>query len=406
MRISNWGGLSHATGLCLLLGCAGADGGLTPAPTDVVADRGPGQPSRGRPWRDPGVLADASTSSGETPTEPTPSDDAGAPSELSPSEPAPTEPAPTEPASSTGLDGLAPLPTELASTLRWPEAPRITREVTVRTASELAEAVRVSGTRVRVLGAVGGGISVPVDDIEILADDATSLGILNIGRGVARVRVVGGAWAGIHLAIPAQFSSGGAEHRAEWIVEDVLVEDVRVRSGDTAFALRGHRVAVLRSEVRAERYSVWSGDMGPFQSQDVILHENDFDSAGPEPTVRLVQVLRTATVANRITNTFKHNYRIHGTSDLAFAGRNLLVNTGVMLGRMPGDDLRRIWFDDNVLHHVSPDLFNPEGTIDALHATGNVAYTDVWSCLVCGGTPAGWTVRDNRVLPYIPAPPR
>jgi hypothetical protein len=390
-----WGFLPHAIGLCLLLGCGNAGGGLE-AP-GVVAEPIPSRPvprvRRDAGWR---VADDAGTPSEPTdPVVPPVDPDAGTPGEPEP------EP-PEEPAPPTGIAALGALPAELSG-LRWPESPRITREVTVRTASELASAVAVSGTRVRVVGAVGGGITVPVDDIEILADDATSLGMLNIARGVARVHVVGGAWAGIHMAIPAQFSPS-VSYRAEWIVEDVLIEGVRVRSGDTAFALRGHRIAVVRSRAQAERYSVWSGDMGPYESQDVILHENDFRSAGPEATVRLVQVLRSATVANRLTNTVKHNYRIHGTSDLVYAGRNLLVMTGVMLGRMPGDDLRRIWFDDNVLHHDVPDLFNPEGGIDALHATGNVAYTNVWDCFYCGAPPSGWTVRDNTVRPYTPAP--
>ena len=131
---------------------------------------------------------------------------------------------------------------------------------------------------------------------------------------------------------------------------------------------------------------------------------NSFDSAGPESTVRLVSVLRTATIENRIANSNKHNYRIHGTSDLAYARDNLLINTGVMLGRMAGDTLNRIWFDDNVFHHVAPDLFNPDGAIGSLRARRNLAMTDVWSCFYCGSTPAGWDIADNVVAPYTPAP--
>jgi hypothetical protein len=273
----------------------------------------------------------------------------------------------------------------------------------VHTADELAREVGVPGTRVHVVGAVGGSIGIGVDDVEILADDATSLGGLLVARGVSRAHVSGGAWTSVELAIPANFYPS-VEYRDEWMVEDVLLEGVRVSAGDTAFAIRGRRIAIVRSVAEAARYSVWCGDTGPFQSEDVIVSGNDFRSAGAEATVRLVQVLRSATVHNRLENGTKHNYRVHGTSDLNYAARNLLVKTGVMLGRMPGDDLGRVWFDDNELHHDVPDLFNPDGGIDALHATGNVAYTNVWDCFYCAGVMPGWTVSDNVVHPYVPAP--
>lgn len=391
MNKLEWGILPQMA-LCLLVGCAGPETAEPPA-------------DDGAPWA-PRVASDAGAplDGAEAPVEDEPPME-GTSGEEPPAdsgdEPSESE-APVPGVPDDGLAALQPLPAEMAG-LRWPEAPRITREVVARSAAELASAVRVAGTRVRVLGAVGGSVGVPSSDVEILSDDATSLGTLSVARGVSRVRVVGGAWTSIQTAIPAQFGSS-VQYRDEWMVQDVLIEGVRVRSGDTAFAIRGRRIAIVRSQAWAERYSVWCGDVGPLRSEDIILHQNDLRSAGPEPTVRLVQLLRSATVDNRLSNTFKHNYRVHGTSDLNYAGRNLLVGTGTMLGRMPGDDLGRVWFDDNVLHHDAPDLFNPEASIDALHATGNIAYTNVWSCFFCGGAASAWTIRDNVIRPYRPAP--
>src|SRR5690606_32092207 len=258
-------------------------------------------------------------------------------------------------------------------------------------------------TRIRINGARGGEVRVSANDIEIIADEGTSLGRLGIGQSVSRVRIEGGTWSAIHLALPASYYPS-YEHRPEWMVSDVTIEGVHVIAPDMAFEIRGRRIAILRSRADAVRYSVWCGDTGPSQSEDIILHENVFVSSGPEATVRLVQVLRSATIGNTLSNTGKHNYRVHGTSDLNYAADSLLVGTGVMLGRMPGDDLNRVWFDDNVFHHTAPDLFNPEDGINVLHATGNVAHTNVWSCFFCRGAQPGWTVTDNEIRPYTPAP--
>lgn len=314
--------------------------------------------------------------------------------------PEPTDPEPTDPP--TGVETLGPLPAAMAG-LRWPEQPRITREVTVTSAGQASAEASVAGTRIFIEGARGGDVSVSANDVEIIADDATRLGRLGLGRGVSRVRIEGGTWSAIHLALPAQYYPS-VEHRPEWMVSDVTIEGVHVIAPDMAFEIRGRRIAILRSRADAVRYSVWCGDTGPMQSEDVILHENVFVSSGPEATVRLVQVLRSATIDNTLSNTGKHNYRIHGTSDLNYAAQNLLVGTGVMLGRMPGDDLGRTWFDDNVFHHSAPDLFNPERTIGALHATGNVAHTNVWDCFYCGSVQPGWTVGENEIRPYTPPP--
>lgn len=339
------------------------------------------------------------------PTEPGPIDPAQPnpePPGSEPTDPAPMEPEPSEPEPPTGIDTLGPLPPAMAG-LRWPEQPRTTREVTVRSAAELTREASVAGTRILVRGAVGGNANVSANDIEIIADEATSLGRLSVGRGLSRVRIEGGRYTAIFISQPAQYWPS-VEYRDEWMVSDVTIEGVHVVAPDMAFEIRGRRIAILRSRADAVRYSVWCGDTGPFSSEDIILHENVFVSAGPEATVRLVEVQRSATIANTLSNTSKHNYRIHGTSDLNYAAGNLLVGTGVMLGRMPGDDLGRVWFDDNVFHHTAPDLFNPDTGIDALHATGNVAYTNVWSCFYCPAPQPGWTLERNEIRPYTPPP--
>ena len=258
------------------------------------------------------------------------------------------------------------------------------------------------GTRVMANGVTGGALTISQDDVEIVADAATRLGVVTLDRGVHRVRVQGGHYGGFRLSAPVSYYPTH-EVRPEWMVEDVWIESVTVDSADMAFELRGRRIAVTHSDVTAARYSVWSGDVDPLQSEDIILYDNVFDSAGPEATVRLVSVLRSVTRENRLVNTFKHNYRIHGLSDLNYASHNVLVNTGTMLGRMPGDTLGTVWFDDNVFHHDAPDLFNPDAAIGRLIARGNTAYTSHGS-FYGGGMSPGWVVSGNTVAPYRPAP--
>ena len=299
------------------------------------------------------------------------------------------------------MAGLGALPSELSG-LRWPTAPRVTRTVTARTFSELVAAVSVAGTRVNAVGVTGGALTLSQSDVEILADASTRLGNVTVDRGVHRVRIQGGHYAGVALSAPVSYYPTH-EVRAEWMVEDVWIEGVTVDSPDMALQLRGRRIAVTHSDVRAARYSVWSGDVEPFQSEDIILYDNVFDSAGPEATVRLVSVLRSVTRECRLVNTNKHNYRIHGLSDLNYASHNVLVNTGTMLGRMPGDTLGTVWFDDNVFHHTAPDLFNPDAGIARLIARDNTAYTSHGS-FYGGGMSPGWILSGNTVAPYRPAP--
>lgn len=294
---------------------------------------------------------------------------------------------------------LGSLPSELGE-LKWPARPTVTREVTVTSADQLQAAVEQPGTRVVARGVRGGDVRITVNDIEIVADESTSLGQLSIGQRVRRVRVEGGRWTAVRIEIPASFS-GGANYQPDLMAEDIWLEDMTVDSGgETAYEIRGKRIAILKSDVTAGRYSVWCGDTASFQTEDLILYDNVFRSAGPEATVRFVSVLRSAVVSNVLSNTYKHNYRIHGTSDLNYAADNLLVGTGVMLGTMEGDHLGRVWFDDNVMHQTAPDLFNPSPAIETLVARRNLAYVDGRSGFYEGPVAAGWTISENQVAPY------
>jgi hypothetical protein len=317
--------------------------------------------------------------------------------------PAPA-PAPTAPATAGTLYPLGDAPAALG--IRWPAAPVIARTVDATTLAAANTAASTPGTRVRISGALAGTIAVRANDVELQFAAGASTGVIRIARGLSRIAIRGGRVEHVEIELPATFWPA-EEWRAEWMTNDVLIDGVEANALDTAFLMRaGRRIAILRSRATAARYSVWFGDTATFESEDVILAGNRFVSAGPEATVRLVHVRRSAVVDNRIENNgSKHNYRIHGRSDLNWASRNMLVRSGMMLGTMAGDAIGTQWFDDNVLFHSNPSLL--EINLDSprvLSIQGNTVYSNVWSCIVCRTAPSGWTIADNTMLPYT-APP-
>jgi hypothetical protein len=235
--------------------------------------------------------------------------------------------------------------------------------------------------------------------------DGVELDRVVIEHGAKRVALNGGRYGSILLALPAEFAPA-ERSRPDWQVEDVIIDGVSVRATGIAFELYGKRIAVVRSKAYAGTYSIWSGPVLGLGNEDILIAGNDFHSAGPEATVRLVSATRSVTIDNRLRNSFKHNYRVHGASSLAYAARNTLINTGMMCGTMDADHIDKLWFDDNTFFQEAPDLFNLDtGRIQFVHAEGNTAYDDHHRCFWCEPVPSGWRIEHNQVLPYRKPPP-
>jgi hypothetical protein len=287
----------------------------------------------------------------------------------------------------------------------WPAAPMTTREVSVTTTAEANREAATAGTRIRVTGALAGTVSIAASDVELLLAEGASIEHLMVQNRLSRILVRGGRFGAIELQIPGTYYPAEEWHR-EWMVTDLLIDRVDVDSADTAFLMRaGIRIAITNSHGRAARYNVWFGDSADFESEDVILAGNVFDSAGPEATVRLVHTRRSATVANRLVNTLKHNYRTHGRSEFNWASRNVMVNSGVMLGTLPDDVVGRQWLESNTFYHDQPSLADLDRDIATIYIRDNVVYSNVWNCLVCMGYPDTWEVANNTVMPYQAPPP-
>jgi hypothetical protein len=138
--------------------------------------------------------------------------------------------------------------------------------------------------------------------------------------------------------------------------------------------------------------------------EDLIVASSTFRSAGPEATIRMHDVVRSVVVDNVLENGAKHNYRVHGRSDLAYAARNVLVRTGVMIGNQPGDRVGAVFFEANTLYHDAPSLLEIEiPAIRRFVCRGNTVYTDRWDRLYAyDGIGDGWTIEANTRLPYRP----
>jgi hypothetical protein len=293
----------------------------------------------------------------------------------------------------------------------WPAAPKITRSVDVSTQADFNKAASVAGTLITVKTAISGRASITASDIEVHMASGASLGGLTISKALKRIALYGGHYTGtIELSQASQFYPSRVDNPA-WAIEDVMIDGISVRSASTtALLLRGHRVALLRSFAYGADYAVYSDTVKNDQVSDIIIAGNNLQAEGRQATVRLINVRNSVTVDNRITDLLltgsKHDYRVHGISDQVFAARNELVNGGVMIGTMSGDDVGHIWFDSNTLHHKTADMFNVNTTVvHVLHAHDNLAYSDVWSCFYCGRAPSGWDVANNVDKPYTDPPP-
>jgi uncharacterized protein YegP (UPF0339 family) len=300
---------------------------------------------------------------------------------------------------------LGGLPAELE--IRWPEPPTIEQEETITSTD--GDTVRCDRPHTRYLIETEvNRLVVGASDVAIAVAEEARVGSAFVEREVARVRFDGGRYGSIELAVPADFTTDPPTWREAWLVADVLVEGVDIDAPDGGLILRGKRIAVLSSRIHARRYPIWVGDTDDFRSEDVIVADSELVADGPEATLRMVSVLRSVVVDNVLSNPQKHNYRVEGASDLAFAARNTLVDAGLMLASQPGDDVGTVWFRENVLHHRTHSLLvvdDPPGSqLRRFVASDNTVYSDDWDCFLCVEAPAGWDVVEHTIRPYQPYP--
>jgi hypothetical protein len=214
------------------------------------------------------------------------------------------------------------------------------------------------------------------------------------------LRVRGGTLATLEMAVPMDYWAGGAPDPA-LMASDLTVECVTVIAPDSAFIVRGPWVAILGADVHAERYSLFAGDTGAIPIEDLIVAHSVLRSAGPEATYRVHNAVRSVVAYTTLSNTFKHNYRVHGHSERNYIGDSVLAGTGAMIGREPGDALDRVFFVRNVLYYDGPTgLFLVDQlNVRRLVVTDNVAFSD--EPFTVPSSP-DWEIARNTTYPYQP----
>lgn len=332
------------------------------------------------------------------------------------------------------------LPSEL--TINWPAPPRIEQTVEISAPPDDGE-LRVEQAHTRLIIATNlERLTLAASDIEVQVNEGVHIGKLFIERALKRFWITGGSFGSIEMATLTDYSSTPPVSNEAWLIEDVLVNNVQVitvvpedlsaldnQNTFSGFYLKGKRIALLNSRVQAFHYSVWvwaNTDTSDFPCEDIILAGNVFESAGLESTVRLVSVQRSVVVDNQFVNvgkrfpdgalTLKHNYRIHGRSDLNFAGRNTLLKGGLKFVSEPNDFVGTVWFINNVMYHFT----SPGGVLDLgsgsdvvpltarlryLFMTNNVIFSEAVMEQLLENVPRQWRIENNyyRRLPQLEA---
>jgi hypothetical protein len=286
----------------------------------------------------------------------------------------------------------------------WPALPVIADELHVSTDAELRDALALrGGARISVSGIHPGLYVLARSDVELVLDADAFIEHLLIARSQHRVRVLGGTFAAIEMMPPVDFPNGGTEPEAALMATDVTIECVAVHAPDTAFLVRGHRVAILGADVTAERYSLYAGDAAPLPIDDVIVAHSVFRSAGPEATYRLESVRRSVVAHTTLSNPLKHNWRVHGDSERNYIGDSALVGTGAMIGWIEGDSVERAWVTRNTVYYDGSSglLLAEPARVSRLVVTDNAIYSDE---PFDPGSGPQWTVARNAIHPYQ-APP-
>jgi hypothetical protein len=306
----------------------------------------------------------------------------------------------------------APAPSAGGYEARRAALPVTNREVSVSTAAAFNEAAAVAGTRIVVTASQTGALSVSANDIDVQVQSGVSLGVLRVERGVHRVRVSGGTFQQVILSEPVVYWPS-EQVREEWVVEDVTLDNLTIRTPRTGSEMLiglnayARRLSLTNSRISAWAYAVWSGSRNAIPSQDFFFEDNIFESDGPEATVRLVSIQGATLRRNRLTNGLatdaisKHNFRVHGVSTDVLFEQNVLVYSGTMNGTMEGDDVDRFIIRNNTFHQLRPDLFNIDpARVRNFTAANNTAYSNIHSCFVCVSAPSSWSVSGNQLQPY------
>jgi len=299
-----------------------------------------------------------------------------------------------------------------------PVMPVITQEISVTNEHELYAAAKQPGTRIIVSADIPNASLISGSDVEVVAT-GYQLGQMTLEHSSHRVRFIGGQYQRINVNPPTVWWPA-FESNPAWFSTDVSIQDVSfVNPSGIAISVGGKRVAILNNTCQVRDYCIWgTSDLG---IEDLIVAGNHFVTQGVQANIRLVSITRSVVVENYLESLVKHNYRIHGISDLIYAARNTLVGAGALMGGCDApyyDQIGQVWHHNNVHHHIgnnstfqvgewtppSQGCTEPFGVQD-MDARNNILYSDIAPFWTYGTPPGHWIDENNQVFPYQPYAP-
>lgn len=180
-------------------------------------------------------------------------------------------------------------------------------------------------------------------------------------------------------------------------VDSVDFDGASGGDGGTAMELRVTRAHIHDCTSNVTKYSIWCN-----ASDNVLVENCNFVTAGIESNVRFVDCSTTLTRNCTLRSSLKHFWRVHGTSNI-----NTLYNcacyggNGVMVASMAGDNVTNCYIINNFWRlgdHSMLEL-NDLGDVTYLTIRGNQIQTNHYNSLgaYSSSGPLNWTISNNAV---------
>jgi hypothetical protein len=240
--------------------------------------------------------------------------------------------------------------------IQWPEAPSITREVSVSTRSELEQAAGISGSSITLRPGEYGNVQIAGSDLELVLEAGVEIGFLTL-RG-QRISLVGN---------PHRQHRIRAIHAHNADNSDLFFLGLNVVSGTTAEEyqeannIRGTRIAWLHSYIDMVGHAMFMGHGG--SSHIIVANTWVRQHRGRQAGPRLHDASYLVFVDSRFENMERQSWRLHtvqgGGAVNVVLSRNQFVGSGIQLRPNSGAGepaggyglMTDIWLEDNVWYH-------------------------------------------------------
>lgn len=306
------------------------------------------------------------------------------------------------------------VPPELVAVLQLPAAPVIVNYVDAYTAEELLIALQTPESDITYYGSdPGGTLVMETNDIILrLAGATLETTIIEFATDVHRVEIrgVGHQVQQINFRLPAYYDDVlGQVFDAALKTTDIRLVQLRViNTSGSAALVYGSRIYFDTVDLLGEAYGLFCGAAGDVFNEDII-YTSGYCQGSQEASMRILQTTRhacTRSVLGTSGVSFKHSWRLHRQTSMAYCGSCTLNASGTMLTDPadPTDTLGRFWFNDNRINYTLTNgvivTLDPYTRIEQGAITNNrfymapsvVTFSQIWSY---GAVPGDWALSGN-----------